>query len=335
MRTTVDSIMANKNCPLCRLLAHYVLSITTTDSITRTMQLALSLTCSFLSLERDTSTNIVHKSKKRPYYLEIHMCAGSHDRHTDQPSHYGGIVLPIREEDRYERHSDLVGRTFPSFGPESLVQARQFPRSVDLGLLRAWSALCYEQHNHCKSWTSTSGTETHLRLIDVQKRCLVKSTLQEQYIALSYVCGKTTTGVLTKATLDIFYCEGSLSGKLIPRLVVDVMELTAKLGERYLWVDTACIIQDDLHDKQQQLPIMDSIYSHAALTVIATVEGAHSGLPRWISLRNSTTTGSRTGAEPSIEVLNGISTRSVVRVWVPRLVKQYRIHEDGLSRKDF
>ncbi|KAI1337936.1 heterokaryon incompatibility protein-domain-containing protein [Xylariaceae sp. FL0016] len=57
------------------------------------------------------------------------------------------------------------------------------------------------------------------------------------------------------------------------------MDLALRLGERYLWVDSLCIIQDDVADKRHHLPLMGDIYHHAKLVVIAAVEDAHSGLP--------------------------------------------------------
>lgn len=41
------------------------------------------------------------------------------------------------------------------------------------------------------------------------------------------------------------------------------------MGERYLWVDRLCIIQDDKEHKDQQLKEMASIYSRSYFTIIA------------------------------------------------------------------
>jgi hypothetical protein len=234
LRSTVESVIANKSCPLCRLLAHHILSVPSPDKILGETNIVLRLNCSFLSPNPHGSTSITDNNKKLPYYLEVHLCKGRPGRHANGPDHYSGMLLPIEEKDSHERQSDPLGHTFPLFGPEPLVHARPLPKTVDLNLLRDWSKFCYKQHQSCKNWTSTAGSETEFRLIDVQKRCLVNSTLQEQYIALSYVWGTSTTKVLTKATLGTCYCEGSLHEGLLPRLVVDVMELVAKLGEKYL-----------------------------------------------------------------------------------------------------
>jgi len=62
---------------------------------------------------------------------------------------------------------------------------------------------------------------------------------------------------------------GGLQLELLPATTADAIRVTLELGERYLWVDALCIIQDDLADKRYFVPIMDSVYGCALLTIIA------------------------------------------------------------------
>ncbi|KAI1650257.1 heterokaryon incompatibility protein-domain-containing protein [Daldinia loculata] len=48
--------------------------------------------------------------------------------------------------------------------------------------------------------------------------------------------------------------------------------ISATLGERYLWVDSLCIIQDDRGDKDIQISQMDKVYSVAIATIVAASE---------------------------------------------------------------
>jgi hypothetical protein len=48
------------------------------------------------------------------------------------------------------------------------------------------------------------------------------------------------------------------------------MQLALKLGFRYIWIDSLCIIQDDAEDWEVQSALMSEIYQNAVLTLAAT-----------------------------------------------------------------
>jgi len=58
------------------------------------------------------------------------------------------------------------------------------------------------------------------------------------------------------------------------------MQMCQDLGQRYLWVDSLCIVQNDTEFQKQQIDIMDEIYASASFTIIAAAgDNADSGLP--------------------------------------------------------
>jgi hypothetical protein len=58
------------------------------------------------------------------------------------------------------------------------------------------------------------------------------------------------------------------------------MAAVSSLGERYLWVDVLCIIQDDEKSKALFISQMDIVYHHALLTIVAmSGQDANSRLP--------------------------------------------------------
>jgi len=59
-----------------------------------------------------------------------------------------------------------------------------------------------------------------------------------------------------------------LTEDILPPVIADAIVVTAALGERYLWVDSMCIVQDDELDKTKFLTIMDAIYDHAVVSII-------------------------------------------------------------------
>jgi len=81
--------------------------------------------------------------------------------------------------------------------------------------------------------------------------------------------------------------ELSVSGGLstlaetFPRSIRETITLVSEVRERYLWVDSLCIVQDDETMKHSQVANMDAICGKASFTTIATGgEDADAGLPR-------------------------------------------------------
>ena len=55
----------------------------------------------------------------------------------------------------------------------------------------------------------------------------------------------------------------------LPKTFRDAMELTIKLGLRYIWIDSLCIIQHNRHDWLSQSVVMDKIYGSAYCNISA------------------------------------------------------------------
>ncbi|KAK6842849.1 hypothetical protein PG987_003709 [Apiospora arundinis] len=68
-------------------------------------------------------------------------------------------------------------------------------------------------------------------------------------------------------------------GDLIAPTVKHAMGLTRIMGERYLWVDALCIVQDDNEETRSQLQLMGAIYASAKLTIVALDGDASDGIP--------------------------------------------------------
>ncbi len=197
-----------------------------------------------------------------------------------------------------------VDRTFSSPEPRSpalfaeknrlvpMVAGKGFGRQVkapqvDFKLLKMWLRSCQKWHvGVCDDLIFGSVDDTGLpyfKVIDVWKQCVVNASIECRYFALSYVWGSAKSFLTTKA--DILHLErpGSLAERAekLCETVKDAMMLVSKLGARYLWVDSLCIVQDDDVDtKQAMISNMNSVYGNAFLTLIAaTGRDANAGLP--------------------------------------------------------
>ena len=149
--------------------------------------------------------------------------------------------------------------------------------------IRSWMDDCLQDHgDKCISpFRSRLPPPRPSRLIDTWQQCVVKAPPGETYMALSYVWGSNPFCRLTNSTCDSLSKVGSLADpKLaLPRTIKDAVYLMKKLGERYLWVDSLCIVQDDEHDIRDQIENMGSIYANALVVIVAEQgEDAYFGL---------------------------------------------------------
>ncbi|MCJ1259453.1 hypothetical protein MMC24_007291 [Lignoscripta atroalba] len=160
---------------------------------------------------------------------------------------------------------------------------------VNFALLRRWIDQCETNHQglcNRPGWTLKAHGTTKMRVIDVRARRVIEVPRNSRYITLSYVWGpRTLSPQPFRATTAEFYKgeDGDLVMDLpnqLPRTIEDALYVTAMLGERFLWVDSLCIIQDDESDKKAEIANMDRIYSGSFVTIVAASgSDANAGLP--------------------------------------------------------
>ena len=132
---------------------------------------------------------------------------------------------------------------------------------VDYDVLKEWLACCETSHGEiCQS--ASDALPLGLNVIDCPTRRVVpfpRTRFRNSFVTLSYVWG-----------LDQHH-RLPTGGKLlnsVPRVIEDAMEVTQRLGFRYLWVDRYCIPQDMREEKHSQIQNMGNIYAASALTII-------------------------------------------------------------------
>ncbi|RYP59861.1 hypothetical protein DL770_010128 [Monosporascus sp. CRB-9-2] len=96
------------------------------------------------------------------------------------------------------------------------------------------------------------------------------------YVTLSYVWGGQQPMTTTK-NIDKYVTEG-LQISEFPQTIQDAILVTHNIGQRYLWIDALCILQDSVQDKNRQLGQMRYIYRNAYLTInAACAKSSHEG----------------------------------------------------------
>ncbi|KAG6327005.1 hypothetical protein ID866_12084, partial [Astraeus odoratus] len=129
---------------------------------------------------------------------------------------------------------------------------------------------------------------------------LVKASPECRYVALSYVWGGSGDEYWTTMdNISVRSCPGGMSNCPLPMTIRDTIHLIQRLGERYLWIDALCIIQDSQEDKAAQIHIMDLLYSKAVFTVFASSgDSARAGL--------SGLSGGTRAATQHVQVIQGL-----------------------------
>lgn len=165
--------------------------------------------------------------------------------------------------------------------PNDLVGGRiVHPEWINRTLPARWKDACVRLHDGlCKDFPSKSLSSVRPTwLVDVQSQCLIRTPDGCSYVALSYVWGNQKTLQAVRSNQDQLQKPGSLAlttwGTPISTTIRNAMGVVGLLGERYLWVDTLCIVQDEESQKYRELAKMGAIYANASVTIMA-VQGEH------------------------------------------------------------
>jgi hypothetical protein len=147
------------------------------------------------------------------------------------------------------------------------ISPRAIEPLVPIELLKSWIHTCQDLHREAcasPSWAKGIKWPQTLRLIDVERNCIVDVGEKTSYVALSYVWGNTPENQTraSKSTLKSMQVEGSLLEPNLPKTIREAMALVRDLGETYLWVDCLCVLQDDATDLAIQIPQASLLFRH-------------------------------------------------------------------------
>ncbi|KAH7092099.1 heterokaryon incompatibility protein-domain-containing protein [Paraphoma chrysanthemicola] len=184
--------------------------------------------------------------------------------HPDHQLALDGVVdLYAHEDDPAAWHGGVTGRALPtSSGFED----------VDFQLLQRWLQNCLRNHATCASLGVQANLPT--RVLDVgssdgkaEPYLLQAGGSNGRYIALSHCWGgkvplTTTTATLSERTRCIPL-------QSLPKTFREAVAVTRKLGVKYLWIDSLCILQDSRVDWEKEAAVMGDIYASSYLTIAA------------------------------------------------------------------
>ncbi|KAF2405389.1 HET-domain-containing protein [Trichodelitschia bisporula] len=162
--------------------------------------------------------------------------------------------------------------------PEVLQECAQLPNEntgseASFRMADFWMQECCTGHKNCPkpfkdgfipSRVIDVGSETEdPRLVDTRTPDF--KPYQKSYVALSHRWGLTPT--LTTKSDTLADRMNGIPLNEIPKVFRDAVLVTRRMRERYLWIDSLCIIQDSKEDWQAESVQMCNIYKKAAFTI--------------------------------------------------------------------
>jgi hypothetical protein len=238
--------VARRDCPLCRLVVRALLPNDTDER---------SLDYKTLDLHCEISSELVGGWGVVGPHIEVYLSGGD----------LNGMITPHSDDyNTWARENSVRNNIEPYVTQEDSPLARPMSGTIDIPLIQSWLNSCENGHGECSTvfevrsrWRSSAPAVFSLILIDVhEKRLVANASSESRYLTLSYVWGEncqTKETFRTKeANFDSLKKRGALSSKKgIPCVIDDAMKLVSLLGEKYLWVDALCIIQDQDKDQLQ------------------------------------------------------------------------------------
>jgi hypothetical protein len=134
-----------------------------------------------------------------------------------------------------------------------------------------WIQTCSDSHERCQGASEPQILPSRVLEILAPRTVRLKITSENeaaQYTTLSYAWGKTTFIQTTSSTL--LDHQNSIPWDALPKTFQDAVQVTLRLGLRYIWIDSLCIVQNDDGDWRKEGSRMASIYSRSFLTIAAT-----------------------------------------------------------------
>jgi Heterokaryon incompatibility protein (HET) len=145
---------------------------------------------------------------------------------------------------------------------------------------KTWINDCLDNHSECKNDPMAS-IFFPTRLLDLgfsNKVAGIQIIVSEErkphgpYMTLSHCWGQAEVLKLTRENLDNL--KSGIDLAELPRLYQDAVSVTRKLGVRYLWIDSLCIIQDEQassdSDWIEEAGRMGSVYSNSYCNIAAS-----------------------------------------------------------------
>ena len=145
-------------------------------------------------------------------------------------------------------------------------------------IAKFWLNECLDKHYDCpkpaSDWLPTRLLDVKpvdrsqgIRLVETAETLSMLQSSEKRYISLSHCWGKEQIITTTSATLEDRKTKISMAD--LSQTFRDAVVITRKLGQRFLWIDSLCIVQDSAEDWKKESVQMCAVYQRAVVTIAA------------------------------------------------------------------
>jgi Heterokaryon incompatibility protein (HET) len=144
-----------------------------------------------------------------------------------------------------------------------------------ISLAKRWIENCHRNHKSCRPpEVSPSFLPTRLVYVghnnSLELKLYITSPAEagSRYLALSHCWGRKKITVLTSKNLSQ-WCK-KMEYDALPASFQHAIYFTREIGERYIWIDSLCIVQDSPGDWEREAEKMSKVYAQAFCTISAS-----------------------------------------------------------------
>ncbi|KAK0444397.1 HET-domain-containing protein [Armillaria borealis] len=206
----------------------------------------------------------------KPLSVRVAFAVPQHTAETLISSHLVGVWINDYELFNYP----IYTTPDDSCAKEVLARNRvlQMKSTATWGLARQNISQCINDHPSQICPKPSSNTVLPTRVIDCTnpdrpKLYVTGGGIHASYVALSYVWGEEQPNKTTQHNINAYVDE--LRVDSLPQTTKDAIWTTHACGQKYLWIDALCIIQDSREDKRREIAQIPRIFADALFTIIA------------------------------------------------------------------
>jgi len=150
----------------------------------------------------------------------------------------------------------------------------------NLQLMKSWLLRCSSTHTLCAERAECflpnrlldvkafgSSSECDLKLVTTKD--LKRANPRPEYITVSHCWGSPSKRPIITSKANLQERMMRITFNSLPKTFCDAVRITRQLDQRYLWLDSLCIIQDDEADWAIESELMGNIYSNSYCTIAA------------------------------------------------------------------